>query len=201
MNQQALEAAALIALARMNVPPDVQDLLVAGDPMRGIPPGALRAAISAATTLPPVAEGELVGHLTTLRDWLTTDKYLDLWADYVTGAIDRITTLSTAVEALKDERDRWEEWSGTSSVRAERLEDTLEATESSLAEAQANSAADDLQIEALKRKIDALAPHGTCACSWDAPGETCLHHSPALAEAQLRIAGLEEALKPRPRRE
>lgn len=41
------EAAALIALARANIPPDVQELLVRGDAMRGIAPGALTALIKA----------------------------------------------------------------------------------------------------------------------------------------------------------
>jgi hypothetical protein len=41
------EAAALIALAEFNVPADIQELLLRGDAMRGIPPGALRAAIKA----------------------------------------------------------------------------------------------------------------------------------------------------------
>lgn len=40
--------AALLALAEANIPPDVQELLVHGDPMRGIPPGALAKALMAA---------------------------------------------------------------------------------------------------------------------------------------------------------
>lgn len=40
-------AAALIALAAYNIPTDVQELLVRGDPMRGIPPRALAGAIVA----------------------------------------------------------------------------------------------------------------------------------------------------------
>lgn len=40
--------AALTALAGHNIPVDVQELLVAGDPMRGIPPGALSACVKAA---------------------------------------------------------------------------------------------------------------------------------------------------------
>lgn len=41
------EATALIALAECNIPPDIQELLVRGDPMRGIPPHALLRAIEA----------------------------------------------------------------------------------------------------------------------------------------------------------
>lgn len=40
-------AAALIVLARFNVPTDTQELLVFGNPDRGVPPGALSAAIKA----------------------------------------------------------------------------------------------------------------------------------------------------------
>lgn len=40
--------AALIALSKHNIPTDVQELLVRGDPMRGIPPGALSASWAAA---------------------------------------------------------------------------------------------------------------------------------------------------------
>lgn len=39
------EAAALVSLARDNIPSDVQELLVRGDPARNIPPNALRRAI------------------------------------------------------------------------------------------------------------------------------------------------------------
>lgn len=41
------EATALLELAECNIPPDIQELLVRGDPMRGIPPRALRRAIAA----------------------------------------------------------------------------------------------------------------------------------------------------------
>lgn len=37
-----LEAAALVLIARAGIPPDIQDLLVRGDPDRGIKPGVLR---------------------------------------------------------------------------------------------------------------------------------------------------------------
>lgn len=38
---------AMIALAEMNIPPDVQELLVQGNPERDVPPGALRRALVA----------------------------------------------------------------------------------------------------------------------------------------------------------
>lgn len=47
----------LIALAEANIPTDVQELLVQGDPMRGIPPGALTKAIAAALAQPASGEG------------------------------------------------------------------------------------------------------------------------------------------------
>jgi hypothetical protein len=53
----------------------------------------------------------------------------------------------------------------------------------------------DACVMALEAKVAALAPHGTCACSYDKPGDVCAHHSPAIstAEARGRAAGLEEA--------
>jgi hypothetical protein len=48
--------AALVVLAERGIPTDVQDLLVAGDPMRGIAPGALEAAIEAAQDAAEEAE-------------------------------------------------------------------------------------------------------------------------------------------------
>lgn len=43
---------------------------------------------------------------------------------------------------------------------------------------------------ALYSKIQALAPHGTCGCSYDAPEDFCDHHSPKLiaAKAEQREA-------------
>lgn len=48
-----------------------------------------------------------------------------------------------------------------------------------------------LQIDALKAKLEALAPHGTCACSYDEPGDRCAHHSPQIAVAEARLTTLE----------
>lgn len=41
------ETSALVALAEANIPPDIQELLVRGDPTRDIKPGALRRALLA----------------------------------------------------------------------------------------------------------------------------------------------------------
>lgn len=40
-------AAALVVLARHGVAPDIQELLVRGNPDQGVPPGALAAALDA----------------------------------------------------------------------------------------------------------------------------------------------------------
>lgn len=55
LDAKGLEAvdlvAPLMALAKAGIPTDIQELLVQGNPMRGIAPGALAAALSA--VLPP----------------------------------------------------------------------------------------------------------------------------------------------------
>ena len=48
MSTCEIMAAALVALAQRNVPPDVQELLMIGNPELDIAPGALEAAIEAA---------------------------------------------------------------------------------------------------------------------------------------------------------
>ena len=48
-----VQAAALVALAENNIPVDVQELLVFGNPMRGVAPGALGKAILAASRATP----------------------------------------------------------------------------------------------------------------------------------------------------
>lgn len=50
MPTRQLEAAAvaLLKLAEYNIPTDIQELLIQGDPMRGIRPGAFVAALSVA---------------------------------------------------------------------------------------------------------------------------------------------------------
>ena len=47
MTQIADLVAPLVALAEAGIPPDVQEMLVRGDPMRGIAPGALSKALTA----------------------------------------------------------------------------------------------------------------------------------------------------------
>ena len=47
-------------------------------------------------------------------------------------------------------------------------------------------------IEELQEKIDA---EKSCACSFDAPGDVCAAHSPALMQARAEVERLREALK------
>lgn len=46
------------------------------------------------------------------------------------------------------------------------------------------------QNEALHIKLAALAPHGSCACSYDKPDDVCSHHSPVLVAAEAELATL-----------
>lgn len=47
-------------------------------------------------------------------------------------------------------------------------------------------------IDLLKEKIDAAK---SCACSYDAPNEVCLPHSPLLAKARVENERLRDALR------
>ena len=44
--------------------------------------------------------------------------------------------------------------------------------------------------EALDAKVRALAPHGTCGCSYDRPGDLCMHHSPQITALRSRVETL-----------
>ena len=44
------------------------------------------------------------------------------------------------------------------------------------------------QNEALLEKLDALAPTGTCACSYDASGDVCMRHSPEVMRLRAELA-------------
>lgn len=57
-------------------------------------------------------------------------------------------------------------------------------------EARADLKAAEDTIDALNVKLRALAPHGSCACSYDRPGDVCEHHSPFLATATSELARL-----------
>lgn len=46
------------------------------------------------------------------------------------------------------------------------------------------------QIAALKAKVGALSPHGTCGCSYDKPDDLCMHHSPQLITQAAQIGNL-----------
>lgn len=62
------ETAALITLARLGIPPDIQELLVQGDPMRGIAPGAFRTVILSAQAEATEAAAKKVMEFPTLRE-------------------------------------------------------------------------------------------------------------------------------------
>lgn len=70
----------------------------------------------------------------------------------------------------------------------------LTAAEAGREEARADQKAAEDQNDALHVKLKALAPHGSCACSYDQPGDLCMHHSPALVAALARVEKLENAL-------
>jgi len=59
--------------------------------------------------------------------------------------------------------------------------------------AEADQAAAEEHADALNAKLAALAPHSTCACSYDKPGDVCAHHSPALAAAEAKLTTLKAA--------
>jgi hypothetical protein len=81
------------------------------------------------------------------------------------------------IDTLTRERDDLQE-------EARRFEDRL-----AMAEDRANEF--EAQLEALHEKLDALAPHGTCACAYDRPDDVCNHHSPKLVAAEARCRELE----------
>lgn len=82
-------------------------------------------------------------------------------------------SLCTSCESLKIQLD---------AMTAERDEAKLVANLYEGQLALATLERDELLAEstAMQAKLDALAPHGTCGCSLDKPGDLCLHHSPQL---------------------
>lgn len=107
----------------------------------------------------------------------------------------------TPWRSLSDEAKAiWEAIERKSAARAEaevaRLTERVEKAERERDEARADQKAAEDSNDAIDAKLNALTPHGSCACSYDRPGDVCLHHSPALADAEARVAVLEGALKP-----
>lgn len=49
-----------------------------------------------------------------------------------------------------------------------------------IAELESLLAAAEQSEAALEAKVQALSPHGTCACSIDTPTDKCGHHSPQI---------------------
>jgi hypothetical protein len=54
----------------------------------------------------------------------------------------------------------------------------------------------EAENDALDQKVTSLSPHGSCGCSYDRPGDLCMHHSPQLSNALTMVKMLREALKP-----
>ena len=46
-------------------------------------------------------------------------------------------------------------------------------------------------IAALEKKVASLAPHETCACSYDRPEDMCLHHAPEIVRMREAVAALQ----------
>ena len=91
------------------------------------------------------------------------------------AAADVIERLRAELSAVKSElRDV------TIAVDDERVNNTM-----TLAQCVAEAVA---QNEALLEKLDALAPTGTCACSYDASGDVCMRHSPEVMRLRAELA-------------
>lgn len=48
---------------------------------------------------------------------------------------------------------------------------------------------------AMDLKIRSLSVHETCGCSYDQPGDVCLHHSPKLVDVEAERCELRDACK------
>jgi hypothetical protein len=70
-------------------------------------------------------------------------------------------------------------------VAGKKLGDWIDLT-SKLTAAESRAEEAERSEEAMSEKVRSLAPHGTCACSYDKPGDVCMHHSPQLVEAEAR---------------
>lgn len=68
----------------------------------------------------------------------------------------------------------------------------LEACKAQFQEFGQRAEAADKEVEAMEAKLEALAPHGTCACSYDLPNDICAHHSPQVIALQQRLAECEK---------
>ena len=62
------------------------------------------------------------------------------------------------------------------------------------AKVEAENASLNESVAALEAKVKSLAPHGTCACSYDAPQHVCNHHSPQLTALQAQLAAKEREI-------
>jgi hypothetical protein len=70
--------------------------------------------------------------------------------------------------------------------------------EAKLAAAESRAEEAERSEEAMYEKVKSLAPHGSCACSYDKPGDVCMHHSPQLSQAEQRLARVREIIDKAP---
>jgi hypothetical protein len=75
----------------------------------------------------------------------------------------------------------WQEMAYAEAAKRGPLQDENARLAEQLADATRDLLAADEENEALEEKLRSLAPHGSCACSYDQPGDVCMHHSPKLS--------------------
>lgn len=98
------EAAALVVLAQRGVPPDIQELLVRGNPQIGVAPGALRAALTSQGTVGRGATEEMVE--AALRAFYRHTAV----QNFPRSAQDMMERALEAALALSSRRETAEEW-------------------------------------------------------------------------------------------
>lgn len=69
-------------------------------------------------------------------------------------------------------------------LERDKLHATVEELQKELAKAREENERLTRECDALDAKVQSLAPHGTCGCSYDRPDDVCDHHSPQLAKAR-----------------
>lgn len=108
-------AVALISLARSNIPPDVQELLLHGNPDRGIPPGALKRLIEQVTgdlrstafhVISDIRQASGLGARPMLSELAGEIGEIRKERD---GLIERERQLEARAEAAEADRDHWQQ--------------------------------------------------------------------------------------------
>jgi septal ring factor EnvC (AmiA/AmiB activator) len=153
--------------------------------------------------------------MTTDIDWKARAEAAEFaWKDPATMHLNLLRTgILTREQALHlagaTDYDALKARAKAAEARVKHLEDVLKARDleeddwSEEAEVQEARIAElEASEEALQQKLDTLLAGGeTCGCSYDRPGDYCMHHSPALMQARARIADLEARLARVPDRE